>query len=235
LKKEGISHEAMGMRVAKEFFDGAYVNLGGGMAGSYAFASAASSLEDHKVILQSENGVLGYGRPFTVDERERWDIDYINATSNFVEVLPGMSIFDHAQAFDMIRGRHLDFTVMGAYQVSEKGDLANWATDAWLDKDGDVKIGSVGGAMDLALGAKKVIVMMEHVTKDGELRILKKCTYPLTGVKCINLIVTDLAVMEVTKTGMVLKEMAPGWTAEEVQSLTEAKLIVPKDLKEIEL
>lgn len=233
--KAGISNEAMGMRAAKEFFDGAYVNLGGGMAGTYAYQSVASSLGRHSVILHSENGVLGFGRPFTIDEQDRWDPDLTNATSNYVEALPGMCFFDHAQSFDMIRGRHLDFTVLGAYQVSEKGDLANWATPAWMDASGHVKIGSVGGAMDLALGAKKVIVVMEHRTKDGQPRILKRCTYPLTAARCVNLVVTDLAVMEVTERGLLLKEIAPGWTVAEVQAITEAKLMISPDLKEIEI
>jgi 3-oxoacid CoA-transferase B subunit len=179
--KAGISNEVMGMRAAKEFFEGAYINLGGGMAGTYAYQSAASSLEDHTIILHSENGVLGFGRPFTVDEQDKWGPDLTNATSNYVEALPGMSFFDHAQSFDMIRGRHLDFTVLGAYQVSEKGDLANWATPAWMDASGNVRIGSVGGAMDLALGAKRVIVVMEHRTQDGHPRILKECTYPFNS------------------------------------------------------
>jgi 3-oxoacid CoA-transferase B subunit len=135
----------------------------------------------------------------------------------------------------MIRGRHLDFTVIGAYQVSEKGDIANWATPAWMSADGEVKIGSVGGAMDLAIGAKKVIVVMEHRTKDGQSRVLKECTYPLTAARCVNIVVTDLAVLEVTRGGFLLKEIAPGWTVEEVQSATEAKLIFSQDLKEIEL
>lgn len=233
--KEGITHEAMGMRVAKEFFDGAYVNLGGGMAGTYAFQSVATTLGEQKVILHSENGVLGFGRPLTVDEEDKWDQDLTNATANYVEALPGMSFFDHAQSFDMIRGKHLDFTVMGAYQVSEKGDLANWVTPDWMDDSGEVKIGSVGGAMDLALGAKKTIIVMEHRTKDGKPRILKNCTYPLTAPRCVNIIITDLAVMEVTKEGLLLKEIAPGWTAGEVQDVTEANLIVDEGLKEIEL
>jgi 3-oxoacid CoA-transferase subunit B len=233
--KSGITNEAMGMRAAKEFFDGAYVNLGGGMAGTYAYQSVALSLGGHSVILHSENGVLGFGRPFTIDEQDRWDPDLTNATSNYVEALPGMCFFDHAQSFDMIRGRHLDFTVLGAYQVSEKGDLANWATPAWMDSDGNVKIGSVGGAMDLAFGAKRVVVVMEHRTKEGQSRILKNCTYPLTATRCVNVVVTDLAVLEVTENRFLLKEIAPGWTVEEVQAVTEAKLIISPNIKEIEI
>ena len=233
--KAGISNEAMGMRAAKEFFDGSFVNLGGGMAGTYAYQSVSSSSGKKRVILHSENGVLGFGRPFTFDEQDKWDEDLTNATSNYVEALPGMSFFDHAQSFDMIRGRHLDFTVIGAYQVSEKGDLANWATPAWMDSNGEVKIGSVGGAMDLAIGAKRVIVVMEHRTKQGEPRILKECTYPITAARCVNLVVTDLAVLEITGQGFMLKEIAPGWTVEEVQANSEANLIVSPDLKEIEL
>jgi 3-oxoacid CoA-transferase B subunit len=233
--KMGISNEAMGMRTAKEFFNGAYVNLGGGMAGTYAYQSVAHTLGDRSVILHSENGVLGFGRPFTIDEQDKWDDDLINATSNYVEALPGMSFFDHAQSFDMIRGRHLDFTVIGAYQVSEKGDLANWATPAWINANGEIRIGSVGGAMDLAVGAKRVIVVMEHRTKDGQPRILKECTYPITAARCVNIVITDLAVLEITKRGFLLKEIAPDWTVDEIQANTEAKLIISHDLKEIEL
>jgi 3-oxoacid CoA-transferase B subunit len=139
-----------------------------------------------------------------------------------------MSFFDLAISFDLIRSGRLDVTCLGAYQVSERGDLANWSIP------GDPSIG-IGGAIDLVYGARRVIVIMEHVTRDGEFKILERCTYPLTGKECVSLIVTDIAVIEPTKKGLVLREFAPGWTAEEIQRLTEPRLIVADDLRAIEL
>jgi 3-oxoacid CoA-transferase B subunit len=142
--------------------------------------------------------------------------------------LPGMCFFDHATSFGMIRGGHIDMTVLGALQVSEKGDLANWT----FPKRG---LGNIGGGMDLAFGCRKVIVTMEHVTPNGALKILTECTYPITAPRCVSLIVTDIAVMNVSEIGLVLEEVAPGWTAEEVQALTEPKLIVAEGIKEMQL
>jgi 3-oxoacid CoA-transferase B subunit len=139
-----------------------------------------------------------------------------------------MSFFDHAQSFAMIRGGHIDISVLGALQVSEKGDLANWTFP-------ERGIGNIGGAMDLAAGCRRIIVAMEHVTPKGQLKILKKCSYPLTASRCVELIVTDIAVVQVTSDGLVLRETAPGWTAEEVQAFTEPKMLISTDLKEIEL
>lgn len=139
-----------------------------------------------------------------------------------------MCFFHSADSFGMIRGGHIDITMLGGLQVSEKGDLANWL----IPERG---VGNIGGGMDLAVGAKRVIVLMEHVTKKGEPKIVKQCSYPLTAKECVDLIITDLAVIEVTKEGLVLKEIAPGWTVEGVQALTEPKLIIAPDLKEIEL
>ena len=222
--KERLSEETIALRAAKEFQDGDCVNLGYGIPNLCALVVP----EGRTVLLEAENGVLGYGPVLLEDEADRVDIRYVDAGARFFAPQVGMSFFDMGISFDMILGGRLDITVLGAFQVSEKGDLANWG------RPGDVSR-TIGGGMDLAIGAKRVIVAMEHVTKDGKPRILKECTYPLTGKECVNLIVTDIAVMEVTDRGLVLKEVAPGWTAEEVQAVTEPKLIVAEDLKEIEL
>ena len=212
------------MRAAKEFKDGNCVNLGVGIPNLCALFVP----EGRTVLFEAENGVLGYGPILLEDELDKVDIRYVDAGMRFFTPQACMSFFDMDISFDMIRGRRLDITVMGGYQVSEKGDLANYR------RPGDATLG-IGGSMDLAIGAKRVIIAMEHITKEGEPRILKRCTYPLTGKECVSLIVTDIAVIEVTKDGLLLKEVAPGWTAEEVQDLTEARLIVADDLKEIEL
>ena len=165
---------------------------------------------------------------FRSDEFEKVEIQYIDAGGRYFLPKEGMSFFDMGDSFGLMRGGRLDITCLGAYQVSETGDMANWSIP------GDTSIG-IGGGMDLVYGAKRVIVLMEHVTKTGELRVLKECTYPLTGKECVNLLITDIAVIEPTKKGLVLKEYAPGWTAEEIQKLTEPKLILADDLKEVEL
>ena len=208
--KEKMSTEEMATRVAIELHDGDYVNLGIGLP---------MRVSDHvpeglTVLFQAENGVLGIG-PYPEPGSE--DPDLGNAGDQDITVMPGASIFDSALSFDMIRGGHLNMTVLGAFQVSERGDLANW-------KLPERKVGSYGGALDLATGAKKVVVLMKHITRDGEPRIVKNCTYPLTGIGCVNTIVTDIAVIDVEKDGLVLREIAPGWTPEEVQELTEASL-----------
>ena len=224
--KSGLTRELIALRVAKEFRDGYYVNLGIGLP------TLASDFipEGIDVILHSENGVLGYGRIANADEIEP---DLVNAGSQPLTLNPGAAFFDSATSFTMIRGRHIDLTVMGAFQVSEKGDLANWsmgkdARGGWLG-------GLIGGAMDLAIGAKRVYVTMTHTEKDDKPKILKKCTYPLTAKEVVKKIFTNISVIDVTKDGLVLREVAPGWTAEEVQALTEPKLIVAEDLKTIEL
>ena len=172
-----------------------------------------------------DGGVLNYG-PMAEPGDE--DIDLINAGGQFLAPSPGMSFFNSADAFAMIRGGHIDTAVLGALQVSEKGDLANWM----LPERG---IGNVGGAMDLAAGARRVIVAMEHIDRNGRPKIAKECGYPLTGTDCVSLIVTDVAVIEVTPNGLVLRETAPGWTAEDVQAETEPRMIVAPDLKDMEL
>lgn len=209
------------MRVAKELPDGAYVNLGIGIP------TLVSSFlpEGRTVFYHSESGILNCG-PLAEEGDE--DIDLINAGGQFLEPVPGMSFFDSAQAFAMIRGGHVDMTVLGAHQVSAKGDLANWM----LPQRG---VGNVGGAMDLAAGARGVIVAMEHTDRHDNPKIVEECTFPVTGKGCVYLIVTDLAVIECTTDGLLLKEIAPGWTPEEVQQLTGATLSVDPEVKDFEL
>jgi len=219
--KMRLDEETIALRAAKEFEDGMVVNLGYGMPG----LCANFIPEGRTIFFQSENGVLGYG-PLLTDEEK--DYELINASDQPVTHLPGMCFFDSAVSFDMIRGGHIDVVILGAYQVSEKGDLANWG------RPGRPATG-MGGGMDLALGGKKLMVMMLHTTKEGGPRIVRQCTFPLTARNCVKKIFTDIAVIDVTKQGLVLREVAPAWTAEEVQALTEARLIVGEDLKEIEL
>jgi 3-oxoacid CoA-transferase subunit B len=219
--KMRLDEETIALRAAKEFEDGMVVNLGYGMPG----LCANFIPEGRTVFFQSENGTLGYG-PLLTDEEK--DYELINASDQPVTPLPGMCFFDSATSFDMIRGGHIDVVILGAYQVSERGDLANWG------RPGRPATG-MGGGMDLALGGNKVMVMMLHTTKEGGPRIVRQCTFPLTARNCVKRIFTDIAVIDVTKQGLVLREVAPAWTAEEVQALTEPNLTIGKDLKEIEL
>ncbi len=219
--KSGLTRELICLRVAKEFHNGDYVNLGIGLP------TLVSNFipEDLDITLHCENGMLGYGR---IAQGDEIDQELVNAGSQPVTLKPGASFFDSATGFAMIRGGHVNVTVLGAFEVSEKGDLANWMR---LEKG----VGSVGGSMDLICGSKKVIVAMEHTTREGHPRIVKKCLQPLTGLTCVDLIVTDLAVIEVTSRGLVLKEVAPGLTVDDVQKLTEPILLISPDLKEMEL
>ena len=219
--KERLEREVVAMRVAKELENGSYVNLGIGIP------TLVSNFlpPDLTVFYHSESGVLNCGP--LADEQEE-DIDLINAGGQFLKPIPGMSFFSSAHAFAMIRGGHVDATVLGALQVSEAGDLANWM----LPQRG---VGNIGGAMDLCAGAKRVIVAMEHTDSHGQPKVVERCTYPLTGKGCVSLVVTDVGVMAVTTEGLLLREMAPGWTAEEVQKITGAHLVLAHDLKEIEL
>jgi 3-oxoacid CoA-transferase B subunit len=219
--KMRLDDRTIALRVAKEFEDGSVVNLG------YGMPALCTDLipEGRTIFFQSENGVLGFG-PLSTDKEK--DYEFINASDQPLTPLPGMCFFDSAASFDMIRGGHIDVAVLGAYQVSEKGDLANWGRIGR-------PITGVGGAMDLATGARKVIVAMQHTTREGKPRIVKQCTYPITARQCVNLIVTDLAVIEVSKESLIIKEIAPGWTSAEIQTFTEPELVVAPDLKEMTL
>ena len=219
--KPRLERGIIAMRVAQELPDGGYVNLGIGIP------TLVSSFvpEGRVVFYHSESGVLNCGP--LADEGEE-DVDLINAGGQFIKAVPGMSFFNSADGFAMIRGGHVDVTVLGAHQVSAKGDIANWL----LPQRG---VGNVGGAMDLAAGAKDVVVAMEHTDRENAPKIVEECDLPLTGKECVSLIVTDLAVIRRTSEGLVLEEVAPGWTAEEVQGLTGARLIVSPSLGDFRL
>ena len=205
------TREQMAARVALDIPEGAYVNLGIGLP-----TLVANHLpQDREIVLHSENGVLGMGPAPAPDDE---DPDLINASKRPVTLLPGGSYFHHADSFAMMRGDHLDFCVLGAYQVSMAGDLANWHTG---EPDA---IPAVGGAMDLASGAKNVFVMMEHLTKAGASKIVPRCTYPITGLACVNRIYTDLAVVDVTRNGLVVVDIVEGLAFADLQRLTAAPL-----------
>ncbi len=218
-----LGREVIAMSVAKEFRDGNVVNLGIGIPTLCSdFVPPGVQLLYH-----SESGVLNCG-PLADDADG--DIDLINAGGQFLQAVPGMSFFDSAEAFAMIRGGHIDITVLGALQVSAGGDIANW----FLPSRG---VGNVGGAMDLAVGAKMVIVAMEHSDRSGNSKIVPECTFPLTAMRCVRLIVTDVAVFELEKRtrGLRLIEVAPGWSADSVAAITDAEFAVSGGLKEFEL
>ena len=217
--KSRLTREQIAQRAALELPDGAYVNLGWGIPNLIA----GHLPKGITVYFHSENGILGMGPRAKPGEE---DFDLVDAMKVPVTLIPGASFFHQADAHVMTRGGHLDVAVLGGFQVSEKGDLANWRIP------GAKGPGGIGGAMDIAAGAKILIVCMEHTTKDGAPKIVKRCTYPLTALECVDTIVTDLAVIDVKPEGLLLREVAPCWSVEEVQALTGAPLIVRRQIPE---
>ena len=219
MSKTPLTREQIARRIAQDLPDGTYVNLGIGiptLCGNYL-------PPDREVILHSENGVVGYGpKP----EPGQEDKNLINAGKEYITLLPGGSFSHQADSFSMTRGRHVDIAVLGGMQVSQRGDLANWKVPG-------TPMGAIGGAMDIASGAKQVFVAMTHVTAKGEPKIVAQLSYPVTALKCVTRIYTDIAVVEVTREGLVLMEVAPGFTAEDVQAKTEPCLAIATALTEI--
>ena len=218
--KARLSREQIAQRAAQELTDGVYVNLGWGIPNLISDYLPKGTT----VYFHSENGILGMGPRAKQGEE---DFDLVDAMKVPVTLIPGASFFNQADAHLMTRGGHLDVAVLGGFQVSQKGDLANWKIP------GSKGSGGIGGAMDIAAGAKKLIVCMEHTTRDGASKIVKQCSYPLTGIECTDTIVTDLAVIDVLPEGLVLRELAPGWSPEEVQAATEASLLVRGQVREM--
>lgn len=218
--KPRLTREQIAQRAALELPTGAYVNLGWGIPNLIADYLP----ENVEVYFHSENGILGMGRRARPGEE---DYDLVDAMKVPVTLIPGASFFHQADAHLMTRGGHLDVAVLGGFQVSEKGDLANWKIP------GAKGSGGIGGAMDIAAGAKKLIVCMEHTTREGAPKVVRQCTYPLTGLACVDTIVTDLAVIDVKPEGLMLREIAPGWSIEELQNLTGAPLTSPGRAPEI--
>jgi 3-oxoacid CoA-transferase subunit B len=214
-----LSKEQIAQRIAREVKDGMYVNLGIGIPTLVANYIP----EGVNVVLQSENGLLGMG-PFPFEGEE--DADLINAGKQTITTLPGSSIFDSAMSFGMIRAQKVDLTILGAMEVSETGDIANWKIPGKMVK-------GMGGAMDLVASAKNIIVAMQHCSKDGQSKLLPTCSLPLTGIRCIKKVVSDLAVLDITPEGFVLLERAPGISVEEIKAKTAGKLIIKGDVPEM--